>query len=106
MKKKWLTFKKALIMFALIPLVVGSVVLLFISVSTATSSFVDNMEEELKLASKSLREYYEYDLINDNDLVDGFCEYDIRDHVNEVLRNNVFTSLYMFTFILYKKFKQ
>ncbi len=33
-------------------------------------------KEELIVAAKALKEYYEYDILNDNDLVDGFIRYD------------------------------
>ncbi|MBR4777111.1 MAG: cache domain-containing protein [Lachnospiraceae bacterium] len=76
MKRYILNFKKLFIMFALIPLIVGIIVLSLISISSSANSIEDNIKEELRLAAKGLREYYEYDLVNDNDLEDGFCEYD------------------------------
>ena len=76
MKRYILNFKKLFIMFALIPLIVGIIVLSLISISSSVNSIEDNIKEELRLAAKGLREYYEYDLVNDNDLEDGFCEYD------------------------------
>jgi len=76
MKRYILNFKKLFIMFALIPLIVGIIVLSLISITSSVSSIEDNIKEELRLAAKGLKEYYEYDLVNDNDLVDGFCEYD------------------------------
>ena len=36
-----------------------------------TNNLEENTLEELKLAAQSLRSYYEYDLENDNALVDG-----------------------------------
>ena len=75
-KKPFLNLTKMLMMFAVIPLIVGSLILGIVSIIVATNKLEENIEEELRVATKSLREYYEYDIINDNDLVDGFCEYD------------------------------
>lgn len=75
MKKK-LSIKAMLLMFALIPLVSVVVLLFFITSGIMVSNLEENTKEELMVATKALREYYEYDLINDNDLVDGFLEYD------------------------------
>ena len=75
MKKK-LSMRSMLMLFALIPLVVAIIVLGIISGMIMTRHVEDNIREELMVAAKSLREYYEYDLINDNDLEDGFCQYD------------------------------
>ncbi len=75
-KKKTLNLKAMLIMFATIPLITGMIVLAITSITISISSLKDAVEEELMLASKSLREYYEYDLKNENDLEDGFLAYD------------------------------
>ena len=39
-------------------------------------SLKQNTKEELIVAAKALKEYYEYDILNNNDLVDGFIRYD------------------------------
>ena len=70
-----LNMKKKLILFALVPLTVGIIALSILAGKILTGSVEENIKEELKLASTSLKEYYEYDLINGIDLVDGFCEY-------------------------------
>ena len=75
-KKKKLSMRAMLLMFALIPLAVVIIALYIASSTVVTKHLEDNIKEELMVATKSLREYYEYDLINDNDLVDGFLEYD------------------------------
>ncbi len=75
MKKK-LSMRSMLMLFALIPAISTIIVLGIVSAMIMTRHVEENIKEELMVASKSLREYYEYDLINDNDLVDGFCEYD------------------------------
>ncbi|MCR5206569.1 MAG: cache domain-containing protein [Lachnospiraceae bacterium] len=76
MKKQTLmNFKRMLILFAVIPLILGIFVISMFTVEISVKTFKEDIKSELKLAARSLREYYEYDLINDNDLVDGFCEY-------------------------------
>ncbi|MBO4782683.1 MAG: hypothetical protein J5522_09815, partial [Lachnospiraceae bacterium] len=60
MKRYILNFKKLFIMFALIPLIVGIIVLSLISITSSVSSIEDNIKEELRLAAKGLKEYYEY----------------------------------------------
>ncbi len=70
-----LNMKRTLIMFALIPLTVGIIAFSILAGEMLTSSIENNIKEELRLASTSLKEYYEYDLINGIDLVrnDFFC---------------------------------
>ena len=75
-KRKLMNIKQMLVMFAVIPLIIGLLIITMFTVEYSVGTFKDDVKSELKLAAKSLREYYEYDLINDNDLVDGFCEYD------------------------------
>ena len=76
MKKK-LTMRSMLMLFALIPLVTTFILLGIVSAITMTNNIEDSIKEELHVASRSLQEYYQYDLINGTNLVDGFCEYDI-----------------------------
>ena len=71
-----LSMKKMLLMFALIPLSAALFTLGIISMFIMVKSLESNTKEELMVASSALREYYQYDLENDNDLVDGFIEYD------------------------------
>lgn len=71
-----LNLKKTLIMFALIPLTVGLIALALLSGVILTNSVKDAIKNELSTASNSLREWYGYDIANNIDLVDGFCEYD------------------------------
>ncbi|MBO4921583.1 MAG: cache domain-containing protein [Lachnospiraceae bacterium] len=93
MKRYILNFKRLFIMFALIPLIVGIVILSVITVSSSVGSIEDNIKEELRLAAKGLKEYYEYDLINDNDLVDGFCEYDT-DYLDKMAETGIEFTLF------------
>ena len=75
MKKK-LTLKTMLLLFAMIPLLSVALALTVLSSRMTVTNLEANTRDELKLAAASLREYYEYDIINGIDLVDGFCEYD------------------------------
>ena len=75
MKKK-LTLKSMLLLFAMIPLITTAIALTVMEARMTVSNLEASIQDELKLATKSLREYYEYDIINGIDLVDGFCEYD------------------------------
>ena len=74
-KQTIMNFKRMLILFAVIPLILGILIISMFTVEISVKTFKEDIKSELKLAAKSLREYYEYDLMNDNDLVDGFCEY-------------------------------
>ena len=76
MKRYILNFKRLLILFAIVPLFIGNSALSIISISSSVRSTVENLKDELKLAAMGLKEYYDYDLVNNNDLVDGFLEYD------------------------------
>ncbi len=75
-QKKKINVKLMLILFALVPLASAVIIFAIVSSQITVRNLEDNTKEELQVASKALREYYEYDLINGNDLVDGFVEYD------------------------------
>jgi len=75
-KQKKISLKLALIFLTLIPLCVGISILSICASKLMVNNLEENTKEELQVASKALREYYEYDLINNNDLVDGFIDYD------------------------------
>ena len=76
MKKKTINIKVMLLLFALIPLILVVILLFFITSGIMVRNLEENTKEELMVASKALREYYEYDLLNGTNLVDGFLEYD------------------------------
>lgn len=90
---KKLSLKAMLIMFALIPLNIALISLSVISVNLITSSMEQNIKEELSVAAQSLKEYYEYDLVNENDLVDGFCEYNT-EFIDTMAANGVELTLF------------
>lgn len=74
--KRGISITSMLILFALVPLTVTAIILVVISSVNIVNSIKTNTREELEVASQALRDYYEYDIINNIDLVDGFCEYD------------------------------
>ena len=91
--KKGLTFNSMLLFFALVPLVTCAVILTIVTGVVVCDNVEENTKEELKLASNTLREYYEYDLINDIDLVDGFCQYDTQ-YIDKIGNNGVDFTLF------------
>ena len=88
MKRYILNFKRLLILFAIVPLFIGNSALSIISISSSVRSTVENLKDELKLAATGLKEYYDYDLVNNNDLVDGFLEYDT-DYLDEMAATGI-----------------
>ena len=75
MKKK-ITLKTMLVMLALVPLILAVVIISVAASGIMIRSLKQNTREELIVAAKALTEYYEYDILNNNDLVDGFIRYD------------------------------
>ena len=95
MQKKGLNLRLMLILFALIPLVIGIIVLALVSINLMKTNLEETTFEELKVASQGLKSYYEYDLMNENDLVDGFLEYAPEDYI-DVVYNNTGVNLTLF----------
>ena len=75
-KKGKLSFKLVLMLFVIIPVTVCIFVLGILSSKIAKANLEKNIREELRVSAYALREYYIYDLINQIDLENGFCEYD------------------------------
>ncbi len=73
-----------LLMFTLIPIAILAIILEIVTTNIATTNLEDSTKNELRIATQGLREYYEYDLINDNDLVDGFIEYAPEEYIDRV----------------------
>lgn len=73
---KKLSIKSVLIMLSLIPLITAVCIIAVITSRIFVNNLKDTTREQLIIAAKALREYYEYDIVNDNDLVDGFIRYD------------------------------
>lgn len=91
--KKKLTMRAALIMCVLIPVTIALIAIGVLASVKLTKSVEENIKEELKVASTSLREYYEYDLINGIDLVDGFCQYET-DYIDKMQKSGVDFTLF------------
>ena len=84
MQKK-LTFTRVMILISLVPLMVAMVLLAVVATNVMITNLEDGTKSELMVATKSLREYYEYDLNANYDIQDGFVRYehDYVDHVKE-----------------------
>lgn len=92
MKKK-LTLKTMLIMLALVPLILAVVIIAIASSRVIVSNLKQSTREELMMAAKGLREYYEYDFTNQYDLVDGFIKYDTS-YIDSINRTGVDLTLF------------
>ena len=92
MKKK-LTLRSMLMLFAMIPFIAAVVILGIVSSISMTKNIEESIKEELQVASRSLQEYYQYDLINGTNLVDGFCEYDV-DYLDSMHQTGVDFTLF------------
>ncbi|MBQ7732582.1 MAG: cache domain-containing protein [Synergistaceae bacterium] len=92
MKKK-ISLKTMLIMLALVPLILAVVIIAFASSRVVVNNLKQNTREELMLAAKGLREYYEYDFTNEYDLVDGFIKYDTS-YIDSINRTGVDLTLF------------
>lgn len=70
------SIKSVLIMLSLLPLISAVCIIAVITSRIFVSNLKETTKEQLITAAKALREYYEYDIVNNNDLVDGFIRYD------------------------------
>lgn len=82
--KKGINLRLMLILFALVPLTCGIIMLAIVSLNIMTTNLETTTFEELKVASQGLKSYYEYDLVNDVNLVDGFVEYNPTEYIDKV----------------------
>ena len=73
---KKLSIKSVLIMLSLIPLITAVCIIAVITSRIFVNNLKETTREQLIITARALREYYEYDIVNDNDLVDGFIRYD------------------------------
>ena len=71
-----ISLKSILIMLSLIPLVIAVIIIASATSRIVVSSLKQSTKEQLIVAARALKEYYEYDIVNNNDLVDGFIRYD------------------------------
>lgn len=73
---KKFTLKAVLIILALAPMTLAVISIALITSNVVVRNLKQDTKEELIIAAKALREYYEYDIVNGYDLVDGFIRYD------------------------------
>ena len=73
---KKLSLKSILIILALVPLILAVVIIALTTSRIFVNNLKDSTKEQLIVAARALKEYYEYDIVNNNDLVDGFIRYD------------------------------
>ena len=81
--KKKISVRLMLILFALVPVFISSVILSIVVANIQIQNLEDQTKEELRLAAKTLKEYYEYDLKESIDIENGFLEYDTS-YIDEV----------------------
>lgn len=70
-----LKMRTVMVLTALVPMVVALLTVTFVVGGKMVSTVEENIKEELRVASESLKEYYQYDLEEGIDLEDGFIEY-------------------------------
>ncbi len=92
MKKK-IGMKPMMFLFALVPLVSAVLILLLVTTNIMVQNLENNTKEELRVAARGLKEYYEYDLNNDRDLEDGFVEYE-HDYIDAMKSTGVDLTLF------------
>ena len=84
MKEKKVSLRVMLITMVLVPMIVAIIGLAITSIRTISSKLEETTLEELLVAAQGLEGYYEYDLVNDNDLVDGFIEYNPEEYIDAI----------------------
>ncbi|MCR5521668.1 MAG: cache domain-containing protein [Lachnospiraceae bacterium] len=75
-QNKKLTLNITLVLFALIPVLITSIALAVVTSSITADRLEANIREELEISAQGLLEYYQYDLLEDHDLEDGFISYE------------------------------
>ena len=83
-KRSGLNLKATLIYLALVPLTVGLIILGIVSYNILKSTIDADIKEELTIASSGLRQYYEYNLMNDYNLTDGFLTYAPEEYIDQI----------------------
>ena len=74
--KKNVSLKSMLVLLSLLPLVIAVAIITVVTTRIVVKSLNESTKEQLITAAQALRHYYEYDIVNDYDLVDGFIKYD------------------------------
>jgi len=75
-QKKQASLNLILVLFTLLPIIITVTILAVVTSRITVDKLEMNIREELQVASQGLQEYYQYDLLNDHDLVDGFLQYE------------------------------
>ncbi len=85
MSKSKFNMRRMLMLFALIPLITVILVLTIFSIIYMRSKLADETKETLRVAALDLYEYISYDLTHEEQLVDGWVEYDTgyMDHLQD-----------------------
>ncbi|MCR4650385.1 MAG: methyl-accepting chemotaxis protein [Lachnospiraceae bacterium] len=83
MKAK-LSMRVTLLLFVMVPMAILALILEILTVHLTISNLEENTKEQLRVATLGLRAYYEYDLINDNALEDGFLEYAPEEYIDKI----------------------
>ena len=73
---KNISLKSMLIMLSLVPLILAVVIIATSTSRIFVSSLTQSTKDSLMVAARALKEYYEYDIVNGYDLVDGFIRYE------------------------------
>ena len=81
--KRGLDMKRMLLLFALIPLTVVGAVIIIVSYSKMSKALEDQTKQSLQIAAHGLREYYEWDIVNQ-----GGIEYET-DYVDSMQKQGV-----------------
>ncbi len=84
MKDRKVSLRVMLITLVLVPMIVAIIGLAITSIRTISGKLEETTLEELLVAAQGLEGYYEYDLVNDNDLVDGFIEYNPEEYIDAI----------------------
>lgn len=84
MKNKKLSLKSMLIMIALVPMTAAIIGLAITSITTISKSLEEHTLDQLLVAAQGLRSYYEYDLINEENLAEGFVEYNPEEYIDVI----------------------
>ena len=92
-KKSGLNYYAMLILFAMVPLIVSVVALIIFSSRETKINLGEQTKETLFVASTDLRSYYEYDLVEEEGLVDGFVAYDT-DYIDRLSKEGIELTLF------------
>ncbi len=87
-QKKTIKLNTALVLLSLVPVVVTAIALAIVTSGITVNKLEGNVQEELRISARGLQEFYQYDLDNELDLVDGFLHYET-DYVDTMGQDGV-----------------